>query len=58
MDRITKQELEEFKQIYLTEFGVKLSDIEATKKALNILKGVEMISKFNHRPVSGIDNEK
>ena len=55
--RITKEELEEFKQIYLDEFGNKLDDLEATQKALNVLKGVEMISKFNHRPVSGIDNE-
>lgn len=53
--RITKQELEDFKQIYFEEFGVKLSDLEATKKAINVLNGVEMILKSSTHSVSGID---
>ena len=55
--RITKEELEEFKQIYFEEFGVLLNDLEAMKKALNLLSGIEMILKFEHRSVNGIDKE-
>ena len=56
--RITNSELKEFKQIYLEEFGIKLSDYEATEKALNILSGVEMILGFNQNTVSHIDKKK
>ena len=56
--RITKEELNEFKRIYLEEFGVKLSNLEATEKALNVLKGVEMILKFNQNPISHLDKKE
>lgn len=56
--RLTREELEEFKQIYREEFGEKLEDLEATNKALNLLKGVEMILEFNQNPISHIDKEK
>lgn len=56
--RIKKEELVEFKQIYFEEFGEKLNDLEATKKAINLLKGVEMILEFNQSPISGIDKKQ
>lgn len=59
--RITKKELEEFKQIYLEEFGIKLGDLEATKKALNLLTGIEMISdkpRVRSNPISRIDRDE
>ena len=34
--RVTIKELKEYKQIYLDEFGVKLNNLEVTKKALNL----------------------
>ncbi len=55
--RIKKNELKEFKQIYYEEYGVKPTDLGATKKALNVLKGVEMILEFNQNPISGIDKK-
>lgn len=53
--RITKQELEEFKQMYFKEFGVKLNDLEATKKAINLLSGIKLILDSSTHPVKGID---
>lgn len=53
--RINKKELEEFKQIYFEEFCLKLNNIEATKKAINILNGVELILKSSTHPANGID---
>ncbi len=55
--RLTKTELEEFKQIYFEELGVKLSDLKATKKAINVLNGVELILKSSTHPVRGIDKK-
>jgi len=55
--RITKQELEEFKQIYFERFGIKLSDLEAMKKAINVLNGVEMILESSTHSVRGIDKQ-
>ncbi len=53
--RITATELEEFKKIYYEEFHIKLSDLEAMKKAINVLNGVELILESSTRPVNGID---
>ena len=55
--RIKPEELKEFKQIYFEEFGIWLDDLEATRKSLNLLSGIEMILKFEHRSASGIDKE-
>ena len=55
--RITNSELEEFKQIYKDEFGIKLENREAMEKALNVLNGVELILKFERRSVNGIDKD-
>ena len=55
--RITKKELEEFKNIYEDEFGIKLENREAMEKALNVLNGVELILKFERRSVNGIDKD-
>ena len=55
MAMINPKDIEEFKQIYFEEFGVILSDLEATKKAINVLNGVELILKSSTHSVSGID---
>jgi len=56
--RITMQELEEFKEIYFKEFGIKLNDLEATKKAINVLNGVELILESSTHSVNGIDKRE
>ena len=55
--RITASELDEFKQIYFEEFGVKLDNLEATEKAINVLNGVELILESSTHPVNGIDKK-
>lgn len=55
--RITASELKEFKQIYFEEFGIVLNDLEATKKAINVLNGVELILESSTHPVNGIDKK-
>jgi hypothetical protein len=44
---ITRELLEEFKELYRKEFGVKLSDENALKRALNVLQLFEAI----YRPI-------
>jgi hypothetical protein len=58
--RITPEELEEFKAIYQDEYGISLSDLDATQSATNILNGVKLVltgsTATQQSPISGIDN--
>ena len=56
--RITISELEEFKEIFFEEFGVKLNDLEAMKKAINVLNGVKLILESSTHSVKGIDKRE
>jgi len=42
---ISKKCLDEFQKIYFEEFGVKLSDEEATKAAIDLLNLMRVITK-------------
>ncbi len=54
---ISTEGLEEFKQIYLEEFGVKLSTDEALEKALPVFNLVaSLVKPENNLPVDGIEN--
>ena len=43
--RLSKQAIDDFKQIYFLEFKIKLSDEETNKKAVKILKFMKLIYK-------------
>ncbi len=40
-----KQAVQEFKEIYFLEYGVKLSDYEATEQAKNLLNLFDTLSR-------------
>jgi len=40
---ISKESLEQFKKLYFKNYGIKLSDQEALKKALRILNLVRVV---------------
>lgn len=41
---IPKKRLDQFKEIYFKHFGVKLTDVQATEKALAVLEAFKLAS--------------
>ena len=58
---LPKQAIDEFKQIYLSEEGIQLSDQEAVVLGNNMMNLFKILtktaSKFEHRTVSRIDKK-
>lgn len=44
---LNKNSINEFKQIYLDEYGIKLSDEEAKQKSQNFLSLLQLITQNN-----------
>jgi hypothetical protein len=56
---LPKEAINQFKKIYLKEFGVSLSDQEATQKAYDLINLFRVVTKPSVRtnPLRGIDKE-
>jgi len=50
--KISKQRLEEFKQIYFKQHGEELDDEESMEKALDMIKYIEILKEgaFDSKP--------